>query len=145
VIESVDVALRQAQEVAGPLAAAAEQLRLASASWERVLARDGDAEQPPGRPFDIREWEATAVEVQRAAASLQTLAVELRTLSESKGIASTLGGVGTTVSASVDHARASARELVDAAAWRALQLLVVFFVLLAGYRLWSARLGRRTA
>jgi hypothetical protein len=140
----VDAALRQAQQVAGPLAAAAEELRVASASWERVLTRgDGEA-RPPGRPFDIREWEATALEIQRAAASLQGLAVELKVLSESEGVVKTLGGVGTTVSESVDHARASARELVDAAAWRALQLLLAFFGLLAAYRLWSARLGRRT-
>ena len=145
VLDSVDGALRQAQEVAGPLAAAAEQLRLASASWEHVLARDDGAAQPPGRPFDIREWEATAQEIQRAAASLQGLAVELRALSESGDVASALAGVGSTMSSSVDQARASATDLVDAAAWRALQLVVVFFVLLAGYRLWSARLGRRAA
>jgi hypothetical protein len=145
-IASVDEALAKAHEVAGPLAAAAEQLRLASASWEHVLARgDGEQAQRPGRPFDIREYEATALEIQRAAASLQGLAVELRTLSESEGVAATLGELGTTVGTTVDRARTSADELVDAAAWRALQLLVVFFVLLVVYRLWSARLGRRGA
>jgi hypothetical protein len=142
-IESVEAALREAQAVAGPLAAAAEQIRLASASWEHVLARGDGEEAPPGRPFDIREWEATAQEIQRASASLQGLAVELRALSESDDLKATLAGVGSTLDTSVDHARASANELVDAAAWRALQLLLVFFALLAVYRLWSARLGRR--
>src|SRR5262245_32197277 len=108
-------ALAQANELAGPLQATATQLREASALWREIL-RPADAAQPAAdaRPFDVREWEATANAIGAGAAELRGLATELRGFSTSAGL--------------------------DRLFWRAAALLVLFFALLLGYRLLAARL-----
>ena len=113
-------ALAQANELAGPLQATATQLREASALWREIL-RPQDA-APPGledRPFDIREWEATANAIAAGAAELRGLAAELRAFTASAGL--------------------------DRLFWRAAALLVLFFALMVVYRLLTARLVRRAS
>lgn len=133
-IAELDASLRRAEAVAPDLARTAEALRLASASWEEVLAREG-GEPSESRPFDIREWESAAAETRRSARELRGLAEELRALGEPEGMAG--------IEATVERARASGAAVVDRAAWRLFQLLVAFFLLLLAYRLAEAFLRRR--
>jgi hypothetical protein len=121
-IEAMDAALARAENVAAPLERIAERLGKASDDWTALLAaRSVDAgEEDEGRPFDVREYEAAAARIAEAGRELRELADALRAIDAS--------GAG---------------ALLDAAAWRAGALIVVFFVALAGYRFATARLRRR--
>lgn len=129
-------ALRTADGMLEPLRLTAEQVSLAGASWGAVFARDAERD-PDARPFDVREWEATARGIGAAAIELQALAAELGALGESRALEASLGGLGKAVSG----AEAGGRRVVDHAAWRGLQLLVVSFLLLLTYRLVTSRLA----
>jgi hypothetical protein len=94
----------------------------------------------------VTEWERAAREIGAASGRLAELTAQLRGLVESQQFDAALGHVSTTVGL----AETSAQEVVDAAAWRGLQLLVAFFVLLLAYRLISpllpgSRSGRPAA
>ena len=125
-LEQARDVLAEAQALAGPLDATAEKLRLASADWRAVL---GDREarertqQPGERPFDVREWESAAQAIGEAAVRLDALALRLDGMAGGEGL----------------------RTVVDRAAWRAAQLLVLLFVLLLAYRALASRLVRRPA
>ncbi len=123
--------LASAQALVGPLNETAQHVQLAGTAWAGLFQRDGEAPSEPGRPFDITEWESAAREVATAGARLGELTVELRGLVESQQLDAALSRVSTTV----ERAETSAQGVVDAAAWRGLQLLVAFFVLLVAYRL----------
>jgi hypothetical protein len=127
--------LTNAQTLVGPIEETAAHLERAGQAWARVFQRD-DEPREPGRPFDVTEWEAAAREIGAAAGRLAVLTEELRGLVESQQLDAALGRVSSTV----ELAETSAQEVVDAAAWRGLQLLVAFFVLLVAYRLVAARL-----
>jgi hypothetical protein len=127
--------LRIAQSLVEPLRATAEQVNLAGASWGALFERD-EQPDPDARPFDIREVESTARGIGEAAVELRGLTEELSVLLQSPGIDTTLGGVTSAVSS----AESSGRSVVDHAAWRGLQLLLLGFVLLLAYRLAVSRL-----
>jgi hypothetical protein len=124
--------LASAQALVGPLNETAQHLGEAGAAWAGIFQRDGEA-RSQGRPFDVTEWERTAREIGVASERLAELTAQLRGLVESQQFDAALGHVSTTVGL----AETSAQEVVDAAAWRGLQLLVAFFVLLLAYRLIS--------
>lgn len=137
-LAELDTSLRRAESVAPELERTAAALRGASASWERILARPAEEAsegREEGRPFDIREWESAAAEIRRSARELRGLAEELRALDAAQG--------GGGLAASAERLRGSAARVVDHAAWRVFQLLVVLFLLLFAYRLLSALLRRR--
>lgn len=137
-VDRVEGALVQAREVAEPLAAAAEQVNLAGGSWGALLEREPQG-GPSGRPFDIREWQATAREIGEAAGKLSGLAAELRALTEKPhGDAATAAA-----DALVDRTRTLASDLVDLIALRILLLLIALFALLLAYRFISPRLAKR--
>ena len=117
-LQEVNTALLTAKEALVPLEQVTTNLKLASDAWGTILARDPNA--PPGRPFDVREWQSTAAQIGTSAEELRALAVELNTLT-----------AGTQLNAAVDHAT-----------WRAAQLVALFFVLLVVYRLVAWRLVR---
>ena len=93
----------------------------------------------PSRPFDIREWEQTAVQVSSAAAELRTL---LDSLEEFAG-SDVLGSPLAELAARAESVEASSRSLVNLAALRGLQLILAFFVLLFVYRRIEGWLARR--
>jgi hypothetical protein len=124
--------LASAQALVGPLNETAQHVSEAGAAWAGIFQRDGEA-RSQGRPFDVTEWERAAREIGAASGRLAELTAQLRGLVESQQLDAALGHVSTTVGL----AEASAQEVVDAAAWRGLQLLVAFFVLLLAYRLIS--------
>ena len=117
-LRDANQALLSAKEVLVPLGQVSENLKLAGDAWGAVLERDPNA--PPSRPFDVREWQDAAAQIGTSAEELRALAAEINTLTGS-----------TQLDAAVDHA-----------AWRAAQLVALFFGLLLAYRILSWRLGR---
>jgi hypothetical protein len=117
-IAELDAALVRADKLAKPLEHVADRLGDASAQWTALLAemRRGDG-KPEGRPFDVREYDQTAGRISEAGHELRALVAELNALDA--------GG---------------ARALLDAAAWRAAGLIVVFFAALAAYRFATSRM-----
>lgn len=93
----------------------------------------------PSRPFDIREWQATAEQITAAATELRTLLDSAGALAGSDALAGPLAEISTRI----DRAESGARALVDHAAWRLLQLVGVFFGLLFAYRLAAHTLDAR--
>ena len=132
-------ALASARELLPPLAEVAGRIDHASTTWSALLTRERPDDRPR-RPFDIREWQAAAAEIGTSAEELRSLAVEARALVESQELDGALAHVG----AGLDRAEGSARELIDAAAWRLLALIVAFFALLLVYRAITSRLLSRT-
>lgn len=118
-LQEANKALLSAREVVVPFGQVSENLKLAGDAWGGIFARDPNA--PPGRPFDVREWQSTATQIGTSANELRALATEINTMTG-----------GTQLQAAVDHAT-----------WRAAQLVAFFFALLVAYRLLAWRLGRK--
>ena len=136
VLDAASATIREAQLLLVPFAVAAEEIRLTTAAVAEITAQEPDAE--PGRAFDIREWETAAREIGVASGELRGAASEILAVVESGG----LDGKLLQVSDAVERAEVSAQAIVDAAAWRVLQLLLVAFALLVLYRLVAARFLR---
>lgn len=135
-LAEANAALETARALAGPLRELAEETSEAGRSWGELFARDPDA--PPGRPFDVREYEAAAEGIAGAAAELRALARELDALLASPGLAALLD----TAEDGAAGVEARGRALVDHAAWRGVQLLALLFAGLALLRLLPARQAR---
>jgi len=118
-IQEANQALLTARDILVPLTQVSENMKLAGDSWAALFPKKKEG-APPGRPFDVREWQSAAAQIGTSAGELRALAVEINTLTG-----------GTKLEAAVDHA-----------AWRAAQLVALFFALLVGYRLLAWRLGR---
>lgn len=132
-LEEAGAAVAQVQDLMGPLSDIAHQLRGGGEAWSEVVRevrRPGEP-SPDSRPFDIREYERVAQETRSAAEELRVLVAEVRALAQDTELPTAVAGI-----------EGSGRSLVDAAAWRALQLMLVFFLLLLVYRLVSSRIGR---
>jgi hypothetical protein len=105
-----------------------EQLRQAGVAWTAMVsavrtpteAAAGD--KTGSRPFDIQDYERTALEINRAAEQLRGLVSETQAAS---------GDV--------------TRRIVDHLAWRAFELVLAFFALLFVYRRIEARFARATS
>ena len=116
------------EPVVASLDRTATQLAEAGAAWkgmveaDRAPAPDGAKPAEDSRPFDILDYERTAAQVRSAA-------------TEVRGVLDAAREVGD----------AATGALVDRLAWRALQLLVAFFLLLFLYRRLEAWLARRGA
>jgi hypothetical protein len=113
----------------------------AGTAWSGLVEdmRDRPSDGPPSRPFDIREWDQTALRVSTAAVEMRSLVDSLQTLSSSEAIPPALAEL----TGRLERVEASSRSLVDLAALRGLQLIAVFFVLLFLHRRVEAWLARR--
>ena len=122
-LAELDSALARAETLSAPLSHVADRVGEASAQWTALLAeldRDGDENgDGDGRPFDVREYEAAAGRIADASRELRALVAEVRALDAS--------GAG---------------ALLDAALWRVVLVIVVFFGALAAYRFATARVRR---
>ena len=132
-----------------PLAASLERsasaVAAAGAAWGGLIKElqkaPADPNQPPGRPFDIRDWQQTAAQITSAATELRLLLDSLQTATSEEKLAPPIAQL----SAQVERLELGSRSMVNLAAWRALQLILVFFVLLFLYRRVEVWLGRRAA
>ena len=88
----------------------------------RAPKDDATKDKTGSRPFDIQDYERTALEINRAAEQLRGLVSETQAAS---------GDV--------------TRRIVDHLAWRAFQLVIAFFALLFVYRRIEARFARATS
>ena len=116
----------------------------AGSSWNALvtqLSKPPADPSKPSRPFDIREWEQTAAQIGTAAAELRALLDSVGTMAGEK----TLAGPLAELTARVERVEAGSRALVNLAAWRGLQLILAFFVLLFVYRRVESWLGHRAA
>ena len=142
-LADVDRALVAVRDLAGPFGTLAGQVQLAGASWTdalreiRAMQGTGDGEAKPDErvPFDIRDYEATAREIQVTSAEIRGLVTDLHGLVDAPGLSDLV--------ARVSSIEESGRAMIDLAAWRACQVVVVFFILLLGYRLLVSSLARR--
>ena len=116
-LAELDSALARAENLSGPLTHVADRVGEASTQWTALLAELGRDEAGEGRPFDVREYEAAASRVADASRELRALVAELRGLDAGVGAA-----------------------LLNAAAWRAGLLILVFFAALVTYRLAASRM-----
>lgn len=118
-IDELNQALTRADGMLGPLVHVADRVGDASAQWTALLTEMRAGGGGEGRPFDIREYEATAVRIAEATQDLRGLVSDLKSLDP-----------------------AASRSLLDAATWRAALLILVFFAGLIAYRVGVSRLRR---
>jgi hypothetical protein len=136
-LEQLDRTLASARDLAGPLRETSERIQQASASWASVLGpQDGGTAEPPGRPFDVREWESAVREIGVTSQHLERLLQEVRAASDARVAEAAVAPVA-------ERADALTRAWIDLAAWRIAQLLLGGFALVLGYRFAVARLARR--
>lgn len=128
---------KEFQPVALSLERTAERLEQAGSAWTALLtevqklqARDPSA--PPSRPFDIADYERTALRLAEAATELRGVVTEFRGIADSDQPMPGLARI-----------EGAGRAVVDLAAWRGLQLLVAFFALLFVYRRIETHLAAR--
>jgi hypothetical protein len=129
----------------------------AGKAWEGALVqvnllanppRDPDAPPPePSPPFDInagvQDAARTAEWATKAAGEVKETVVELRQIVEGEGLDQRLAQVDATTQSAVDRTVASVGDLIDRITWRAVMVIVVFFVALLGYRFAAVHLQRR--
>jgi hypothetical protein len=109
-------AAKSFEPVAAALDRTTEQLKQAGVAWTAMVSAargpsDAAAGKSESRPFDIQDYERTAAEINQAAVQLRGLVSETQVASDDV-----------------------TRRFVDHLAWRAFQLVVVFFALLFVYR-----------
>lgn len=114
----------------------------ADGDWP-ASAQPGPAESPTNGGFDIDKYTAAAQAFDQAALRLEGLTREVRGLAGSQELSTSLGDVENRARGVVESSRTSARDVIDHLAWRAAQLIVLFFVALFGYRLFVRMLGAR--
>jgi hypothetical protein len=118
------------QPLADSLERTAAQVQQAGVAWAAVVEELRNASPAPSggemRPFDVLEYERTAVQITSAAEELRGLLADLHGLDPV-----------------LDRVEGGGRALVNLAAWRLFELLLVFFTLLFLYRRVEARLVAR--
>jgi hypothetical protein len=145
-LEELDASGKSLTPLAASLERTAAEVGAAGNAWSALVARFQKEPADPAaaagsRPFDIREWEQTAAQVSAAAAELRRLLESTRTLAGSEELPAALEAL----TERVEEVEARSRSLVDLAALRGLQLIVVFFVLLFLHRRLESWLSRRAA
>jgi hypothetical protein len=132
-LKSGESLLRNATETAKALQGTFEALAKVTTP-DKAKDDDPKKEGPPARPFDVRDYEATAAQVERTAREARGLLVDVRDLAESSAVTARVHEIGEQME------RLLAQLLVEA-----LLLLIVFFTLLTIYRAVSLRLRERHA
>jgi hypothetical protein len=122
-IASADGAVANARPLAESLARFAEHADMAGKSWTELIARvrsprdEEPASATPSRPFDIADYERTALQLHESATEIRALLADVRS-----------GG---------------GASLLDALLWRALVFVAACFALLLLYRALAPRIGAK--
>jgi hypothetical protein len=116
----------------------------AGAAWEGVFRElnllvhpplDPDAPPPePSPPFDMKDLASTAEYTNKAAVELRAAVADVRGIIDGDGLDQRLQQVDTTTRNTLDLTSEHATALINTITWRAAGLIVLFFALLAGYR-----------
>jgi hypothetical protein len=137
----------QIDETVNAAARTADAWTRTAGAVERVVAgiqvlREGDGSpRDPNAPgFNIRDYEAAAVEITRSAEATHKVLVELRNMMQQAEVAPVLDAARTQTADVISESASEFAAVIDHAAWRGLQLIGAIFVLAVLYRL---TLGRR--
>jgi hypothetical protein len=125
----------------------------AGQAWEGAFAQlnllvhppkdPNEPPRPPAPPFDIKEAARTAEWATKAAGEVKETVIELRRIVEGQGLDERLAQVDSTTQTALDRTVARAEDLIDRLTWRAMIVIVVFFVALLGYRFAAVLVPRR--
>jgi hypothetical protein len=94
-----------------------------------------EAQEPPGRPFDILDYAKTAQGITEAASELRQVLVEFQKTVATNAVSLRLQEVESATQNALAKTETSTRQLVDHLARRALLVIAVFFVALLLYRI----------
>ena len=137
-LAEVRQAIADARELMKPVSATVQdvgEITQIVAAMQKSAERSDDA--PPGRPFDIREYDTTAQSVRGGVSELRGLVGELRELAES-------GKLDGSLIRAVDETENELAKLVDQVTIRVVLTFLAFFTLLVVVRWLSLRLGSAT-
>lgn len=125
----------------------------AGQAWEGAFAQlnllvhrpkdPNEPPRPPAPPFDIKEAARTAEWATKAAGEVKETVIELRRIVEGQGLDERLAQVEGTTQSALDKTVARAEDLIDRVTWRAIIVIIVFFVALLGYRFAAVLVPRR--
>jgi hypothetical protein len=138
-LASVEPVTANAKEAGQAWQGAFEQLNLLANPPEDPNAPP----EPDAPPFDIKDAARTAEWATKAAGEFKETVVEVRQIIEGKGLDERLAQIDTTTQSALDRTVASAGDVLDGLTWRAVLVIVVFFVALLGYRFAAAYVPRR--
>ena len=128
-------ALLNARELMGPVTESLERVEEIARIVVDLQGEPAAADAEPGRPFDVREYQATAREVGATVGELRALLAELDEVVAS-------GRLEGTVLHTVDRGHDELAQLVDHAKMASIQVLGALFLLLFAYRLLGRWLTR---
>ncbi|MEZ6191271.1 MAG: hypothetical protein R3C45_08270 [Phycisphaerales bacterium] len=146
-LDTLNTAIDNATELTDSISQAGGSVAQAGDAWRDAVKAINDLTQSapvstettqtsaaPGKPFDIAEYAQAADKLTATATELRALLAEARVTIDSIQVSALSD-------AALKDAEQRGRNVTDHAAWRALQLLAVAFVLAIVYRLISARLA----
>jgi methyl-accepting chemotaxis protein len=144
--------IAEVQETLGSVRSTADELERVAIAYQgtidRLIAfgqlagmgRERAPGEPPGRPFDIREYDATAQSLTRTALELQGVLDRVNNLLESPALRAQLDEAESAAARTVSVAQGSTRELIDHLFVRLLQLILIAGAILAAGAWWWRRL-----
>jgi hypothetical protein len=132
------------QQTANAVGEAGKAVNETMQTYTTVMKELFPPDKPEGRPFDVLEYARTAGDVSTAATELRKLLVEFQTAVQTNSISARFQELRGTAQAAVADTEATARQLADHVAKRAIQVVLIFFATLFAYRLavgWMLRRG----
>jgi hypothetical protein len=96
----------------------------------------------PNKPFDITDYVSAAKELTGTVRELTQVITATEMLIRSRAWTERLGEVNKATAERVEHATGQAERILDTSFWRAVAVIVVFFVMLLSYRVLTVRLTR---
>ncbi len=141
--------LQKANDVAESLGKTARELTATAAAWDSAAKSiketvvviddfgkdDPEKEPSPGPPLTIRDYTDFALKIDVAAKQLRDLLMELKApLPADSTLKQTIETAGSTAGSSVAQAVKSGEDLIYAATWRVLGIVVVAFLVALAYR-----------
>jgi hypothetical protein len=151
-IGETDKLVGSVQNVANATNELMQQLRLTTQSLDTTMGVIDKTFLAPGRgqpkpanekPFDIEDYTRSVTAVTAALREANQLLSNTSGTLDSSRPDSPLKRVSLLATDRIDYALNQSKDMVDRAFWRAAALIVLFFVLLGCYRMFSVRVGRR--
>lgn len=153
-IGDTDKLVGSVQNVANATNELMQQLRMTTQSLDTTMGVIDKTFLAPGRgqpkpanekPFDIEDYTRSVTAVTAALREANVLLNNTNGTLDASRPDSPLKRVSLLATDRIDYALNQSKDMVDRAFWRAAALIVLFFVLLGCYRLFSVRVSRRAA
>jgi len=107
-----------------------QELRQSIESFERIVNKINEEDDPASEPFDIGKYHAVVIEAGKTASELRLLAQTLDNTLDN----------GSSLLAVVDKLAVEQTTLLDRMFWMGVVLILIFFAALLGYRVLARRL-----